>query len=250
MTATTVQSASRPGKVVLITGASSGIGEATARLLAGAGHRVFLGARRADRLAAVVKEIRADGGTADHRELDVTSLESVRDFVRAARESYGRVDVLVNNAGVMPLAMLEALKVDEWNRMIDVNIRGVLHGIAAVLPVMREQGAGHIVNVASVAGHRVDPTAAVYCATKYAVRAISEGLRQESREVRVTVVSPGFTRTELTDSIGDLGMRAVAEDMMGIAIPATAIGEAIVYAVNQPAEVDVNEIVVRPTAQG
>ncbi|MFG2373588.1 SDR family oxidoreductase [Streptomyces sp. NPDC048504] len=248
----TVQSTStsRTGKVVLITGASSGIGEATARLLAAAGHRVFLGARRADRLAAVVKEIRAGGGTADHRELDVTCLESVRDFVRAAQESYGRVDVLVNNAGVMPLAMLEALKVDEWNRMIDVNIRGVLHGIAAVLPVMREQGAGHIVNVASVAGHRVDPTAAVYCATKFAVRAISEGLRQESRDLRVTVVSPGFTRTELTGGIGDLGMRAVAEDMMGIAIPATAIGEAIVYAVSQPAEVDVNEIVVRPTAQG
>jgi NADP-dependent 3-hydroxy acid dehydrogenase YdfG len=254
MTATTVQSSSRTGprtaKTVLVTGASSGIGEATARLLAGAGHRVMLGARRADRLAALTKEIRADGGTADHRELDVTDLESMRAFVRAAQESYGRVDVLVNNAGVMPLAMLEALKVDEWNRMIDVNIRGVLHGIAAVLPVMREQGAGHIVNVASVSGHRVDPTAAVYCATKYAVRAISEGLRQESRDLRVTVVSPGLTRSELTDSISDLGMRAATEDMMGIAIPATAIGEAIVYAVNQPADVDVNEIVIRPAAQG
>jgi NADP-dependent 3-hydroxy acid dehydrogenase YdfG len=246
---TTVQSDSRTGKVVLVTGASSGIGEATARLLAAAGHRVVLGARRADRLAAVAEKIRADGGTADHHELDVTDLESVRAFVGAARESYGRVDVLVNNAGVMPLALLEALKVDEWNRMIDVNIRGVLHGIAAVLPVMREQGAGHIVNVASVAGHRVDPTAAVYCATKSAVRAISEGLRQESRDLRVTVVSPGLTRSELTDGISDLGMRAVAEDMMGIAIPAAAIGEAVVYAVNQPAEVDVNEIVVRPTAQ-
>jgi NADP-dependent 3-hydroxy acid dehydrogenase YdfG len=254
MTATTVRSTSRTGprtaKTVLVTGASSGIGEATARLLAGAGHRVMLGARRADRLAALTKEIRADGGTADHRELDVTDLESVQAFVRAAQESYGRIDVLVNNAGVMPLAMLEALKVDEWNRMIDVNIRGVLHGIAAVLPVMREQGAGHIVNVASVSGHRVDPTAAVYCATKYAVRAISEGLRQESRDLRVTVVSPGLTRSELTDSISDLGMRAATEDMMGIAIPATAIGEAIVYAVNQPADVDVNEIVIRPTAQG
>ncbi|MGX9888981.1 SDR family oxidoreductase [Streptomyces sp. NPDC002276] len=246
---TTVPSDSRPGKVVLVTGASSGIGEATARLLAAAGHRVVLGARRADRLAAVAEEIRADGGTADHHELDVTDLESVRSFVEAARESYGRVDVLVNNAGVMPLALLEALKVDEWNRMIDVNIRGVLHGIAAVLPVMREQGAGHIVNVASVAGHRVDPTAAVYCATKFAVRALSEGLRQESRDLRVTVVSPGLTRSELTDGISDLGMRAVAEDMMAVAIPAAAIGEAIVYAVNQPAEVDVNEIVVRPTAQ-
>ena len=254
MTATTVRSTSRTGprtaKTVLVTGASSGIGEATARLLAGAGHRVMLGARRADRLAALTKEIRADGGTADHRELDVTDLESVQAFVRAAQESYGRIDVLVNNAGVMPLAMLEALKVDEWNRMIDVNIRGVLHGIAAVLPVMREQGAGHIVNVASVSGHRVDPTAAVYCATKYAVRAISEGLRQESRDLRVTVVSPGLTRSELTDSISDLGMRAATEDMMGIAIPATAIGEAIVYAVNQPADVDVNEIVIRPAAQG
>ncbi|MFJ9242523.1 SDR family oxidoreductase [Streptomyces sp. NPDC101776] len=250
MTATTVHSTSRTGKVVLVTGASSGIGEATARLLAAAGHRVLLGARRADRIAAVAKDIQADGGTADHRELDVTSLESVRAFVRAAQESYGRVDVLVNNAGVMPLAMLEALTVDEWNRMIDVNIRGVLHGIAAVLPVMREQGAGHIVNVASVAGHRVDPTAAVYCATKFAVRAISEGLRQESRDLRVTVVSPGFTRSELTDGISDLGMRAVSENMMDIAIPATAIGEAIVYAVGQPADVDVNEIVIRPTAQG
>ncbi|MFJ6901459.1 SDR family oxidoreductase [Streptomyces hokutonensis] len=246
---TTVQSDSRTGKVVLVTGASSGIGEATARLLAAAGHRVVLGARRADRLAAVAEKIRADGGTAGHHELDVTDLESVRAFVGAARESYGRVDVLVNNAGVMPVALLEALKVDEWNRMIDVNIRGVLHGIAAVLPVMREQGAGHIVNVASVAGHRVDPTAAVYCATKFAVRAISEGLRQESRDLRVTVVSPGLTSSELTDGISDLGMRAVAEDMMAIAIPAAAIGEAIVYAVNQPAEVDVNEIVVRPTAQ-
>ncbi|MBK3577750.1 SDR family oxidoreductase [Streptomyces sp. MBT65] len=250
MTATTVHSTSRTGKVVLVTGASSGIGEATARLLAAAGHRVLLGARRADRIAAVAKDIQAAGGTAEHRELDVTSLESVQAFVRAAQESYGRVDVLVNNAGVMPLAMLEEVRVEEWNRMIDVNIRGVLHGIAAVLPVMREQGAGHIVNVASVAGHRVDPTAAVYCATKFAVRAISEGLRQESRDLRVTVVSPGLTRSELTDGIGDLGMRAVAEDMMGVAIPATAIGEAIVYAVDQPADVDVNEIVIRPTAQG
>lgn len=246
----TVPSTPGPGKAVLVTGASSGIGEATARLLAAAGHRVFLGARRADRLAALAEEIRAAGGTADHREVDVTSLESVQDFVRAAHESYGRVDVLVNNAGVMPLAVLEALKVDEWNRMIDVNIRGVLHGIAAVLPVMREQGAGHVVNVASVAGHRVDPTAAVYCATKYAVRAISEGLRQESRDLRVTVISPGLTHTELTDSIDDLDMRAVADEMMAIAIPAAAIGEAIVYAVNQPAEVDVNEIVIRPVAQG
>jgi NADP-dependent 3-hydroxy acid dehydrogenase YdfG len=160
------------------------------------------------------------------------------------------VDVLVNNAGVMPLSMLEALRVDEWNRMIDVNIRGVLHGIAAVLPLMRAQGAGHIVNIASVSGLRVDPTAAVYSATKFAVRAISEGLRQESRDLRVTVVSPGMTRSELADGITDTDVRAAVGGLMDIAIPAAAIGEAINYAVSQPLDVDVNEIVIRPTAQG
>ncbi|MFE2429426.1 SDR family oxidoreductase [Streptomyces sp. NPDC059373] len=237
-------------KTVLITGASSGIGEATARRLAASGHRVVLGARRTDRIAAIAKEIQADGGTADHRELDVTSLESMRSFVRAAHETYGRVDVLVNNAGVMPLSLLEALRVDEWNRMIDVNIRGVLHGIAAVLPLMREQGAGHIVNIASVSGLRVDPTAAVYSATKFAVRALSEGLRQESRDLRVTVVSPGMTRSELADGITDTDVRAAVGGLMDIAIPAAAIGEAIDYAISQPLDVDVNEIVIRPTAQG
>jgi NADP-dependent 3-hydroxy acid dehydrogenase YdfG len=238
------------GKVVLITGAGSGIGEATARRLAAAGHRVVLGARRSDRIAAVAKDIRVDGGSAAHHELDVTSLESMRSFVGAAHDRYGRVDVLVNNAGVMPLSPLDALKVDEWNRMIDVNIRGVLHGIAAVLPVMRAQGAGHVVNIASVSGHRVDPTAAVYSATKFAVRALSEGLRQESRDLRVTVISPGLTRSELTEGISDSGVREAVQDQMGIAIPASAIGEAIHYAVSQPLEVDVNELVVRPTAQG
>lgn len=238
------------GKVVLITGASSGIGEATARRLAADGHLVVLGARRADRIAAVANGIRAGGGAAEHRELDVTSLESVRSFVQAAHSRHGRVDVLVNNAGVMPLSTLDALKVDEWNRMIDVNIRGVLHGIAAVLPLMQEQGAGHIVNVASVAGLRVDPTAAVYSATKSAVRVISEGLRQESREVRVTVVSPGFTSSELTEGISDGGVREAVQDMAAIAIPAAAIAEGIAYAVGQPLDVDVNELVIRPTAQG
>lgn len=239
-----------PGKVVLITGASSGIGEATARRLAAAGHRVALGARRTDRVAALAKDIRADGGSAVDQELDVTSLESVRAFVEAVHDQYGRVDVLVNNAGVMPLSPLDALKVDEWNRMIDVNIRGVLHGIAAVLPVMRAQGAGHIVNIASVSGHRVDPTAAVYSATKFAVRALSEGLRQESRDLRVTVISPGLTRSELTEGISDPGVREAVQDQMGIAIPASAIGEAIQYAISQPLDVDVNELVIRPTAQG
>ncbi|MFF1959420.1 SDR family oxidoreductase [Streptomyces sp. NPDC058220] len=249
MTVPSTATATVDSKVVLITGASSGIGEATARRLAAAGHRVVLGARRTDRIAAIAEDIRSIGGSADHHELDVTSLDSVRAFVRAAHERHGRVDVLVNNAGVMPLSTLDALKVDEWNRMIDVNLRGVLHGIAAVLPAMRAQGAGHIVNIASVSGHRVDPTAAVYSATKFAVRALSEGLRQESRDLRVTVISPGLTHSELTEGISDPGAREAARDMMKIAIPAAAIGEAINYAISQPLEVDVNEVVIRPTAQ-
>jgi NADP-dependent 3-hydroxy acid dehydrogenase YdfG len=232
-------------KVVVITGASSGIGAATARRLAGAGHEVFLGARRTDRIAALGAEIGAG-----HHVLDVTSLDSMREFVAAARTAYGRVDVLVNNAGVMPLSPLADLKVDEWNQMIDVNLRGVLHGIAAVLPVMREQGSGHVVNVSSVSGLRVDPTAAVYSATKFAVRALSEGLRQESRDIRVTVVSPGLTASELSDGISDPAVREGVRAMMAVAMPADAIAAAIEYAVGQPAEIDVNELVVRPTAQG
>ncbi|MEU9335642.1 SDR family oxidoreductase [Streptomyces sp. NPDC048290] len=237
-------------KVVLITGASSGIGEATALALAAAGHHVVLGARRTDRLAVLAKDIEAQGGSALPLSLDVTDPADVRSFVAAAHDRYGRVDVLVNNAGVMPLSRLDALRVDEWNLMIDVNLRGVLHGIAAVLPVMREQGHGHIVNLSSVSGLRVDPTSAVYSATKYAVRALSEGLRQESRELRVTVISPGLTRSELTGSIGDSGVRDAVREQMDIAIPATAIGAAVRYAIDQPDDVDVNEIVVRPTAQG
>lgn len=232
-------------KVVLITGASSGIGEATARRLAAAGHRVFLGARREERLAAL-----ADSLGAGHQRLDVTSQESVQEFVAAATAEHGRVDVLVNNAGVMPLSTLAELRVAEWDQMIDVNIRGVLYGIAAVLPVMRAQGGGHVVNIASVSGHRVDPTAAVYCATKFAVLALSEGLRQESRDIRVTVVSPGLTRSELADGINDQEVRDGVREMMKIAIPASAIADGIAYAVEQPIEVDVNEIIIRPTAQG
>ncbi|MEV0035564.1 SDR family oxidoreductase [Streptomyces sp. NPDC050804] len=237
-------------KVVLITGASSGIGEATARRLAAAGHPVVLGARRAERLAALAKEIEADGGSALPHTLDVTDPLSVRSFVAAAHDRYGRVDVLVNNAGVMPLSRLDALRTDEWDRMIDVNLRGVLHGIAAVLPIMSAQGAGHIVNIASVSGLRVDPTAAVYSATKHAVRALSEGLRQESRELRVTVISPGLTRSELIDTIGDQDTKDAVTGQMSIAIPAAAIGEAVHYAITQPSDVDVNELVVRPTVQG
>ncbi|MEU9104412.1 SDR family oxidoreductase [Streptomyces xanthophaeus] len=236
-------------KAVAVTGASSGIGEATARRLAADGHRLFLGARRTDRLDALAAEITAAGGTAAFRRLDVTDAADVRAFVAAARERYGRVDVIVNNAGVMPLSPLDALKTREWDRMIDVNVRGVLHGIAAGLPVMHAQGGGHFVNIASVGAYEVSPTAAVYCATKFAVRAISEGLRQESTgTIRVTLVSPGVTASELAEGISDPAAREAMKTYRAVALPASAIAEAIAYAVGQPADVDVNEIVVRPAA--
>ncbi|WP_327265959.1 SDR family oxidoreductase [Streptomyces sp. NBC_01232] len=236
-------------RAVAITGASSGIGEETARRLAADGHRLFLGARRTERLDALSREINEAGGTAAFRRLDVTDAADVRAFVAAAREQYGRLDVMVNNAGVMPLSPLDALKVDEWDRMIDVNVRGVLHGIAAALPVMRAQGGGHFVNVASVGAYEVSPTAAVYCATKFAVRAISEGLRQESDgSVRVTLVSPGVTESELAEGISDPAAREAMKAYRAVALPASAIAGAIAYAVAQPAGVDVNEIVVRPAA--
>lgn len=236
------------GKTVLVTGASSGIGEATARVLAARGARLVLGARRTDRLAALVAEIEAAGGQARHRALDVTSAQDMQDFVDFAEAEFGRVDVLVNNAGLMPLSPMNARKVDEWNRMIDVNIRGVLHGIAAVLPRMEGQGAGHVINVASIGAHAVSPTAAVYCATKFAVWAISDGLRQETDRIRVTVISPGVTTSELAGTITDETARAAMATFRAQAIPPEAIGRAIAYAIAQPDDVDVSEIIVRPTA--
>lgn len=236
-------------KVVLITGASSGIGEATARKLALDGHCLYLGARRTERLEHLADELVDSGGTAAFRRLDVTDLADVRSFVEAAHQRFGRVDVVVNNAGVMLLSPLAALKIDEWNRMLDVNVRGVLHGIAAALPIMESQGSGHFVNIASVGAREVVPTGAVYCATKFAVRAISEGLRQESSgEVRVTVVSPGVTESELAESISDPKAREDMETYRAVAIPAAAIANAISFAVAQPSNVDVNEIIIRPTA--
>ncbi|MFF8784671.1 SDR family oxidoreductase [Streptomyces sp. NPDC015125] len=236
-------------KVVAITGASSGIGVATARRLAADGHQVFLGARRTDRLQRLVEEITKEGGTAAFGKLDVTDAADTRAFIDATLRQYGRIDALVNNAGVMPLSPLEALKTDEWDRMIDVNVRGVLHGIAAALPAMRAQGGGHFVTIASVGAYEVSPTAAVYCATKFAVRAISEGLRQESAgDIRVTLVSPGVTESELADSISDPAAREAMKTYRAVALPASAIAEAIAYALAQPPQVDVNEIVVRPTA--
>lgn len=238
------------GKVVVITGGRSGIGEATAKLLASRGAHVVMGARRVEKLEALASLIEAEGGSALYQQLDVTDIEQMQSIIRLAQSRFGRVDVIVNNAGVMPLSPLEALKIDEWNRMIDVNIRGVLHGIAAGLPVMKEQKSGHMINVASIGAYSVTPTAAVYCATKYAVRAITEGLRQEmDADIRVTLVSPGVTESELAESITDNEAREFMKTYRRNALPASAIARAIAYAIEQPADVDVNELVVRPTAR-
>jgi len=235
-------------KVILITGASSGIGEATACLLAGKGGRVVLGARRAERLEKVTAEIRATRGTAECRVLDVTNLADVQAFVDFGLKTFGQIDVIINNAGIMPLSPLHELKIDEWNRMIDVNIRGVLHGIAAVLPHMRARRSGHIINLSSIGGHQVWPTCAVYSATKFAVIAISEGLRLENPDVRVTVITPGVVESELADTISDSGTREAMKEFRKIALTPDAIARAVAYAIEQPADVDVNEIIVRPTA--
>ena len=235
-------------KVVIITGASSGIGEATARILASHGARVVLGARRTERLETLAALIRTAGGVAEYQALDVTKRSQLEDIVALAKSRFGRVDVIVNNAGVMPLSTLEQLKVDEWERMVDVNIKGVLYGIAAALPVMQAQGSGQIINVASIGAHRVVPSAAVYCATKFAVRAISDGLRQEVDNIRVTVISPGVTESELADSISDPDARLGMQAYRKIAISAEAVARTILFAIEQPADVDLSEIVVRPTA--
>lgn len=236
------------GKVVVITGASSGIGEATARLLASMGVYLVIGARRLDRLESLALDIRANGGTVAVQRLDVTDIEQMQLIMEAAIKHYGRVDAIVNNAGVMPLSPLEALKIEEWNRMIDVNIRGVLHGIAAGLPVMKKQGFGHFINIASIGAYEVSPTAAVYCATKYAVRALTDGLRQETtgQGIRVTLVSPGVTQSELAETITDNEAREFMKEYRRTALPATAIARAIVYALEQPDNVDVSELVVKP----
>jgi NADP-dependent 3-hydroxy acid dehydrogenase YdfG len=235
-------------KIILVTGASSGIGEATARLLGAAGARLVIGARRTDRLETLAAEIRASGGTVEVRALDVTDRADTAAFAEFALERFGRIDVIVNNAGVMPLSPMASLKVDEWDRMIDVNIRGVLHGIAAVLPAMNGQGFGQIINVSSIGGLGVVPTAAVYCATKYAVRAISDGLRQENQKLRVTCVYPGVVESELAGTITDAAAAAAMVEYRKIALKPDAIARAILYAIEQPEDVDTSEIVVRPTA--
>lgn len=235
-------------KVILITGASSGIGEATAKLLAAHGATVVLGARRVDKLWHIVADMHNAGGVAEAVALDVTQLVQVQAFADHAIARYGRIDAIINNAGVMPLSPLDALRVKEWDWMIDVNIRGVLHGIAAALPVMRQQGYGHVVNIASIGAHAVSPTAAVYCATKYAVWAISEGLRQESSDIRVTTISPGVTVSELAETISDASGRQAMKEFRKVAISASAVARSIHFALSQPEDVDTSEIIVRPTA--
>lgn len=237
-------------KIILVTGASSGIGEAVAAHLAAEGHHVVAGARREERLAGLAERVRDAGGSIDVRRVDVTDRADVAAFVDAAVAEHGRVDVFVNNAGVMPLSRLDALLVDQWDQMIDVNVRGLLHGIAATLPHFQRQSGGHFITVASVGAHEVVPTGAVYCATKYAAWAITEGLRLEADpSIRVTTVSPGVVESELADTITDSTAAEAMRDYRAAAIGPDAIARAIAYAIGEPADVDVNELIVRPARQ-
>jgi NADP-dependent 3-hydroxy acid dehydrogenase YdfG len=236
-------------KVVVITGASSGLGEAAARRLAGDGAKLVLGARRMDRLQALAEalSLRSEAIV----QTDVTERDQVKRLVDRAMQSHGRIDAIINNAGLMPSSRLERLQIDDWDRMIDVNLKGVLYGIAAVLPHMIAQKGGHIINVSSVAGHKVGPGGAVYAATKHAVRVISEGLRQEVKpyNIRTTIISPGAVATELTDTITDPVVAEGARKTYENAIPADSFARAVVFAMSQPEDVDINEILFRPTSQ-
>jgi NADP-dependent 3-hydroxy acid dehydrogenase YdfG len=238
-------------KVVAITGASSGIGEATALLLAERGAKVVLGARGSDRLQALAARIAKAGGEVAYAATDVRRRDDVTKLVKLACERYGKLDVLFNNAGIMPISPLDELRVEDWEEMIDINIKGVLYGIAAALPVFRKQGFGHFINTASTAGHKTVPNQSVYSGTKFAVRAISEGLRQEAGDkLRVTIISPGFVRTNFADGVTDLKMRVqLLESRDKFAMPPDAVARAIAFAIEQPPDVDVSEIVLRPTAQ-
>lgn len=235
-------------KVILITGASSGIGEGIARELGNAGAKVFLGARRVERIEALAAEIRSAGGEAQAHELDVTSRLSMAAFVQTAHDKWGRIDVLINNAGIMPLSPLAADKQDEWERTIDVNIKGVLWGIGAVLPIMEAQHSGQIINIGSIGALSVVPTAAVYCATKFAVRAISDGLRQESSNIRVTCVNPGVVESELASTITHPETMAVMDVYRAISLKPADIARAVRQVIEAPESVDTTEITIRPTA--
>ena len=239
-------------KVVVITGASSGLGASTAELLARHGAKVVLGARRKDRIDAVVQEISVAGGTAIGFAADVTKRADVEALIQGAVDRFGRVDVLVNNAGIMPIAPIQLLKVEEWDRQIDVNIRGVLYGVAAALPHMQKQQSGHIINLASVTGIKVfAPGGTVYSATKFAVRALTEGLRMElhAANIRCTMISPGAIASELQDGSSDPSSATFVKEFYKIAIPADAVARAVLYAIAQPADVEIDEVVLRPTVQ-
>ena len=235
-------------KVVLITGASSGIGESIARELAARGARVLMGARRGDRLDAIARDLRGSGGDVATMAIDVTDIAAMQAFAQTAMDRWGRIDVLVNNAGVMPLSPLSALKTDEWQQMVDVNIKGVLWGIAAVLPVMERQGEGQIINIGSIGALHAVPTAAVYCGTKFAVRAISDALRQESRAIRVTCVNPGVVESDLASTITHPATRELMADYRAIALKPRHIARAVRQLIDAPASVDTSEITIRPTA--
>lgn len=238
------------GKVVVITGASSGLGEATARHLSSLGAQLVLGARRQDRLEALAADIRGAGGKAEIVVTDVTRKQDVAALVQAALTNFGRLDVMINNAGLMAVAPLTELKVDEWDSMLDINVKGVLYGIAAALPVFQQQGSGHFINIASVAGLKVFGNATVYSATKFAVRAISEGLRAEvGGKIRSTVISPGAVESELKHGSSHVESASAVRDFYQMAISSDSVARAIAYAIMQPADVDINEIVLRPTAQ-
>lgn len=239
-------------KVIVITGASSGLGEAAARHLAKEGAILVLAARRKERIDGLAKEINENGGKASAKQTDVTQAEQLKDLVDFTIDTYGRIDVIINNAGLMPLSPLDRLKLDEWNQMIDVNIKGVLYGIAAALPYMQKQKSGHIINLSSVAGHKVWEGSAVYSATKFAVRALSEGLRQEMTpyNIRVTVVSPGAVATELLNSISESDIaEAVKADVNKISVSPDAFARVVAFAISQPEDVDVNEVLFRPVKQ-
>jgi NADP-dependent 3-hydroxy acid dehydrogenase YdfG len=237
------------GKVVILTGASGGIGESTAKELANQGARVVLAARREERLKALDASIEKQGGISGYKVTNVAVQEEMEDLARFAIEKFGQIDVLINNAGLMPLSFLSEKKISEWDQMIDVNIKGVLYGIGAVLPYMRERKKGHIINISSVAGHIVEPAAAVYSGTKFAVRAITEGLRiEEARNnIRVTIISPGAIDTELVQTISNEKLRQNVEKLYQTAIPSKVIADTILHAIAQPDYASVNEIIVRPT---
>lgn len=239
-------------KVIVITGASSGMGEAAAKHLAKLGAAVVLGARRIDRIEKLANEIQHTGGNAIAIATDVTNRDQVMKLVDSAVDKFGRVDVLLNNAGIMPLSPMDRLNVDEWDQMVDVNIKGVLYGIAAVLPHMKKQKSGHIINTASVAGHKIFNGSAVYSATKFAVRALTEGLRMEVKpyNIRTTIVSPGAVKTELLEHISETDVQQANKDYVGaVGLSPDSFARVVAFSINQPEDMDINEIIFRPTAQ-